>query len=85
MFCDTVETFLACDLYIGSKYEKVRGGVYCGGIRFVGVGFKYRHYFGLCEIAIVNGFADVQLSTLARNEATFISMKHRVKITYCIS
>jgi hypothetical protein len=50
-------------VYVGSGYEKVRGGVYCGSVRYVGVGLKYRHYFGLCEIAIFNGFADVQRST----------------------
>ena len=50
-------------VYVVSVYEKVRGGVYCGSVRYVGVGLKYRHYFGLCEIAIFNGFADVQRST----------------------
>ena len=50
-------------VYVGSGYEKVRGGVYCGSVRYVGVGLKYRHYFGLCEITMFNGFADVQRST----------------------
>lgn len=50
-------------VYVGSGYEKVRGGVYCGSVRYVGVGLKYRHYFGLCEIATFNGFTDVQRST----------------------
>lgn len=49
-----ISAFGADLAYVGSGYEKVRGGVYCGGIHCDGGGFNYRHYFGLCKVALIN-------------------------------